>query len=310
MVAKKPSRHKDDLAQLAAIFPGLGELAGRVAPRTLAGYQDDAKLYCTWCAWDRERALDPKTLRAWIQHQVEHTTLSANTINRRRAAILTLVRVAARCDALDERIAYHFSLVEPVSLSSLRGRLKVHQALTPQQVRAVCQAPDASTLIGLRDRALLSTMASTGCRVSEVVGLEQTHLVPSGRSWRVGVLGKGQAQRRQAPCSHEAVIWINRWLKARGAAGVNVSPIFTGFAGLTLQPTPTALKSYSVWKRVKHYARQVGLPGLTPHDLRRFVGTQVTARHDVRAAQKALGHRRLARIFHKNAQPSGKSLIE
>src|SRR5262245_9041985 len=42
---------------------------------------------------------------------------------------------------------------------------------SPMQMRLLCESPDCSTLVGWRDRALLATLASSGCRVSEVVTL-------------------------------------------------------------------------------------------------------------------------------------------
>ena len=47
-----------------------------------------------------------------------------------------------------------------------------------------------------------------------------------------------------------------------------------------------------MWQTIKKYADQAGLENVKPHDLRRFVGTQL-AKKDIRKAQKALGHKRI-----------------
>jgi site-specific recombinase XerD len=291
--------------RLTEVFPGMRELPGRVAARTLEGYRSDAQQYLAWCTWDPARALNPHTLRAWLQHQVA-AGLSANTINRRRACILTLIRLSVACEALDERLAYRFGLVAPVKLAPLRARLREHQPLTPKQVRDLCMQPDPRQLIGLRDRSLLLLMASSGCRLHEVIGLQQTHLVASGSLWRVSFLGKGQAKPRQAPLSTEAYTWLHRWLRARAATGIDVPWVCTGVTPHH-RPLPKPLTVAMVWNRVKKYGQQIGLPRVAPHDLRRFVAQQVTARYDLRTAQQVLGHAKIETtiLYLTNEMPDG-----
>jgi len=48
----------------------------------------------------------------------------------------------------------------------------------------------------------------------------------------------------------------------------------------------------NVWCTVQGYADQVGLSHITPHNVRRFVGTQL-AKRNIRRTQKALGHKRI-----------------
>jgi integrase len=52
------------------------------------------------------------------------------------------------------------------------------------------------------------------------------------------------------------------------------------------------MSEVGVWQTIVKYAERVGLENVKPHDLRRFVGTQL-ARVDIRKAQKALGHKRI-----------------
>ena len=275
---------------LAETFPGILDLKTRLTPRSLEGYQSDATLYLRWCDYDSARALDVATFRAWRNHLVDATTRSPNTINRRLHAIRSLVVASAAREAIDQAIAFRFRLVEPVGRASLRARLKAQHTLSPAQVRALVHAPDPLTHAGLRDRALLITLAGSGCRISELLTLTSADLRQEGAAWFLHVLGKGQTYARRAPCSSEAVTWIRRWLDKRAKAGVDVALIFTGFTGRYDRPTRQGLKRNAAWRRIKAYGQQCGLPWLTPHDLRRFVATQVAARHDLRAAQKALGH--------------------
>jgi site-specific recombinase XerD len=282
------------LATLAATFPGLLELAGTLSASTLLEYRRDAALYLAWCGDDRQTAQRPETLRAWRTHLVDRTRVSPNTINRRVSSIKRLIHAGARAGQVPADVAFAFSQVELVKVAPLRTRLNPHARvrLQPGHVRRLCQAPDPRTLVGLRDRALLATFASSGCRLAEVVTLEQSQIVAQQEGWLLYVWGKGQAEPRGAPLSDEAHTWIQRWLAAR-KPHIDVLAIFTGFVGPGAKPIATPLSRRTAWETVKKYAKLEGLPHVKPHDFRRFVGTQVHAKHGLRAAQHALGHKRL-----------------
>lgn len=286
-----PAKGLLPLDLLAEVFPGVLDLAGRLTAGSLIQYRRDAKYYLTFCAWDLERARDPNQLRAWRQHMVDHTRYSPNTINRRLSVIRRLVQASAAIDQFDHAEAYKFALVEPVKRSALRHRLRPYARvrLSPEQIRAMCQRVDTRTLIGLRDLALLHVLASSGCRVSEVVTLQQAAVLAAGDHWMIEVIGKGKYEPRLAPLSHEAYDSIQRWLTARSEY-IDCAYVFTTFWGDIKHPRATPLSRFAAYKRVRHYAQLEGLQHVKPHDLRRFLGTQLTERYGLRQAQLALGH--------------------
>jgi integrase/recombinase XerD len=281
-------------ARIRAVFPGWLDLAGRVSSRTLAEYRYDATNYLTFCAdWDVD-PLDADSLRAWRHHMIDASTLSPNTINRRLAAIKRLVKASAILKRLPAATAQEFSLVENAQIAPLRHRLRpdARIKIQPPEMRALVEAPDTRSLLGLRDRALLATLAGSGCRIGEVVTLQKDHILHHTGGYMIEVLGKGQAHPRLAPLSLEAHGAIEAWRQAR-ARYVDVQHIFTGFKGPGISGLPMArpLSAWGGWNVVKKYAKAIGLE-LKPHDLRRFVGTQLAARN-LRSAQLALGHKRL-----------------
>jgi integrase len=156
-------------------------------------------------------------------------------------------------------------------------------------MRRLCDAPDPLTLRGRRDRALLATLASSGCRVSEVVTLTAAQISSRTGRFVLQVLGKNQTAPREAPLSQEAYTLIEAWLARRP---VESAYLFTSFAGRGPRATAQSMSPTAVWQAVQHYAAAVGLRHVKPHDFRRFVGTEL-AKRDIRQAQKALGHTRI-----------------
>jgi integrase len=201
-----------------------------------------------------------------------------------------VVKEGALQGLVDRAVAEAFAQVEGVSVGALRHRLKAHARvrITPAQMRQLCEAPPAGTLLGGRDRALLLTLATSGCRIAEVVALTPAHVTVRDGSYFLQVLGKRQHTPREAPLSQEAAAAIQTWLAQRGA-GRPDTPLFTRFAGGGWRPTTAPLSVSSAWRVVCKYALQCGLPYVKPHDFRRFVGTEL-AKRDLRQAQKALGH--------------------
>lgn len=281
------------LVLLEALFPAPQLLAGRLAASTVAMYTRDCAAYVAFCGYDGTRAGAAETLRRWRTYLVEDTALSPHTINRMLAAVKRVLKEAAVRGVLPREVGSACGEVEGVSVAALRQRLKAtaRVRLTPAQMRQLCEAPDPTTLLGRRDRALLATLAGSGCRISEVVALTVGQLSARDGGYVLQVLGKGQAAPREAPLNREAYAHLQAWLAARAAqGGVETPVIFTAFAG----PRPTArrLTAGAAWCAVRKYALKCGLPAVKPHDFRRFVGTQL-AKRDIRQAQKALGHKRL-----------------
>jgi integrase len=256
-------------------------------------YTRDCAAYVAFCGYDGVVAVQAETLRRWRTYLVEDTRLSPHTINRMLAAVKRVLKEAAVQGSVERAEAGACAAVEGVSVAALRHRLKTtaRVRLTPAQMRQLCDAPDPATLLGLRDRALLATLAGSGCRISEVVALTVGQLSARDGGYVLQVLGKGQAQPREAPLSQEAYAHLQTWRAQRAAQGGVETPILlTAFAG----PRPTArqLTAGAAWCAVRKYALQCGLEHVKPHDFRRFVGTQL-AKRDIRQAQKALGHKRL-----------------
>ena len=277
-------------------------LAGTRSPGAIAQYTHYFRQYLAY-ADNFATALDPATLLCWRSHLVNTPYItkrgprhySVNAINVRLSAIRSVMNEAANQDYIPRTLAHEFTLIEGIKPQAMTERCNPYARvpLSPEQMRAICDAPDADSQAGTMHRAFLSTLAGSGLRVSEAVTLTEKQIEwgvdqQQRAGFVVMVLGKRATKAEPRPLSLEAYIRIQRWLKVRPVA----SPfIFTGFSGRGDRgPLITSIRPVSAWEIVRRYARQIGIEHVKPHDFRRFVGTQL-AEQDIRLAQKALGHK-------------------
>jgi integrase/recombinase XerD len=264
-------------------------LAGQLAASSIAMYKRDVQAYLDYAASHGREWRDPHTLIAWRDELALLSELSPNTINRMLAATKRVMRELASRHLLDEMVAMKFDRVRGVQVKALKQRLKKHSRtrITPEEMRRLCESPDTSTAIGLRDAALLAVLASSGIRASEAATLTLSQVEKRGRGYCLRVCGKTDTEYRDAHLSPEAYRRISEWIQRRS---VMSEYIFTAFSTRGALPSPEPISEVTVWTIVKRYAAITGLEHVKPHDLRRFVGTELT-KVDIRKAQKALGHK-------------------
>jgi integrase/recombinase XerD len=153
------------------------------------------------------------------------------------------------------------------------------KTLTESDVEALLAAPDPSTPLGLRDRAMLETLYATGLRVSELVALKSFEVNLDAGVLRV--MGKG-SKERMVPLGEEAVDWISRYLKERKGVADALFITARG-AGMTRQ---------AFWHLIRRYGARA-IPGkkLSPHVLRHAFATHlINHGADLRVVQLLLGH--------------------
>lgn len=169
-------------------------------------------------------------------------------------------------------------------LSAPKRGLRLPKTLSEQSVEALLTAPDVTTRLGLRDRALLEVLYATGLRVSELVGLTLAQL--DSVSGLVKTLGKGKKERL-VPLGEEAVEWLGRYLEeARPVllGGVPCSAVF-------VTQRKAAMTRQMAWLLIVRYAQRIGVTRVSPHTLRHAFATHlVNHGADLRVVQLLLGH--------------------
>src|SRR3989344_5806622 len=127
-----------------------------------------------------------------------------------------------------------------------------------EQVERLLGQPQLSTSTGLRDKALLEILFSTGLRVSELVGLNQDQVDTTRREF--GVIGKGR-RPRVVFLSERAAQWLDKWLASRTD---HWRPVFIRFTGkkpdLLTDGEPMRLTTRQVQRLVDRYCRRAHLP--------------------------------------------------
>lgn len=276
-------------------------LAGLVRKSTADKYVGKLKAYVAF-AGSVENALNPATFAQWRSHMAAGN-LSPNTINLHLASVRAMLKEAASQGYISHETAEQFAAVRGVKVSAMKDKLKkdARTKIAPEDMRRLCEAPQADTLVGKMHRALLLTMASSGARISEVVTLKPAQIEARRKgkveSFVIVVSGKTDTGNREAPLSSEAFQAIQEWLTARAVVGVASEFIFTGFSGRGgRDPRSTHITTEAAWQTVKRYAEQCQLAHVKPHDFRRFVGTTL-AKTNPRQAQKALGHKDIGTTY-------------
>jgi integrase/recombinase XerC len=166
-----------------------------------------------------------------------------------------------------------------------RSDKKLPSFLTREEVQALLVAPDTSTLLGLRDRAILETLYSTGIRVGALVAMNRGDVDLIGDLARVREKGK---KERLCPLGSYAVRALRDCLKAFPEHG-SADPLFVNRSG-------RRLTAASIRKLLDKYIKLAAIEKkVTPHALRHSFATHLlNAGADLRSVQELLGHESLS----------------
>jgi site-specific recombinase XerD len=136
-----------------------------------------------------------------------------------------------------------------------RGKTPV---LTADQARLLLDSIDVTTLVGLRDRALIALMVYTFARVGAAVAMRVEDYYPSGKRWWVRLHEKG-GKRHELPAHHNLEAWLDAYLDAAGLRAAKKSPLFRSAAGRTGALTDHPMSRVDVWRMIRRRATGAGL---------------------------------------------------
>jgi len=218
------------------------------------------------------------------QRALQEADYAKSTIARRLTSLRSLFRFCTRDDELKLKENPAKALKNP------RANRPLPFFLSSRELAKLLATPPLKDAFGLRDRAILETMYSSGVRVAELVGMNQSDLIPD--EGVVRVRGKGNKQRF-APIGSYAEKALTKWLKVRDSMlwekrqtpGPN-TPLFLNKYG-------NRLTTRSVGRMLEKHLKVAGLDNRTsPHTLRHSFASHLLERGaDIRSIQELLGHK-------------------
>lgn len=157
------------------------------------------------------------------------------------------------------------------------------------EVRRLIEQIDITSEQGLRDRAIIELLFSSGLRVSELVNLNRDHINTKRREFTVR--GKGQKDR-PVFISQAAADWVDRYIDARQDS---LPPLFLSYSRNAAPSTSgdyRRLSARSIQRLVNKYAKLAGITKhVSPHTMRHSYATDLLMNGaDLRSVQSMLGH--------------------
>ena len=225
--------------------------------------------------------LDAPLILTFLEHLENKRGNSVRTRNARLAAINSFFRF------LEYRVPSCLDQSRRIHAIPMK---KTDQALvgylTRDELQALLDAPDASTVSGIRDRAMLHLAFAAGMRVSELIGLRLDQIDRPLST--VHIIGKGRRERI-LPLWKETIAAVKAWLKARPASGAQEL-----FLNARAQAMTRSGFEYILAKHVATAARatpSIAGKNVSPHVLRHTCAMHtLQAPRDVRKVSLWLGH--------------------
>src|SRR4051812_13734556 len=130
--------------------------------------------------------------------------------------------------------------------------------LTADQARRLIEGIDVSTLVGLRDRALIGVMTYAFARIGAVVAMRVDDYYPEGKRWWLRLHEKG-GKRHEMPAHHKLEAYIDDYLAAAGIRSQGRSPLFRSTIGKTGVLTGFPMHRIDVWRMIRRRVADAGM---------------------------------------------------
>ena len=185
---------------------------------------------------------------------------------------------------------------------------------TKTQAQDLLGSIDASHVVGLRDRALLGTLAYTGARIGAVARLRRGDLEDQGPQRVLRFREKGGKQR-EIPVRHDLDRWLGDYLEAAGIEDApKETPLFRSALGKQKQLSPRPLSANSMGLMLKRRLKDAGLPPIfSPHSFRVLVVTDLLSQDvTLEDVQYLAGHAnpRTTQIYDRRRRRVTRNIVE
>jgi integrase/recombinase XerC len=248
----------------------------RLSANTSSSYGRDLAALIDYCAG--------QGLTKWSQLDAQHLRSFAAREHRRGLAPRSIQRRLSACRGLFRYLVREGELRSDPSgdVQAPKARRRLPTPLDADSMARLLEFRSDDRL-GVRDKAIMELLYSSGLRLAELLGLDLVDLDLRDRTVRV--MGKGR-KARIVPVGRQALEALRPWLAERsGLAEVGETAVFVGVNGRRLGPR-------IVQRRIARWARLQGLPEhVHPHRFRHsFASHLLESSQDLRAVQELLGH--------------------
>lgn len=285
-------KNQNKIRSLCRDFLQYLEVERNCSPLTIRNYQHYLTRFANWLFKNKKadisiENIDKKIIsqyRLFLSRLNETKPLKRVTQSYHVIALRSFLKWLSKND---------YQVISPEKIDLPKTTSRSLKFLDSEQVRRLLSQPTLSTPQGLRDKAILETLFSTGLRVSELVNLNRDRVDLKRKEF--GVIGKG-GQARVVFLSSRAADWIDRYLKSRED---NWQPLFIRYSGSisqVKQGEKMRLSVRSVQRLVVKYTKKAKLPvAATTHTLRHSFATDLLIQGaDLRSVQELLGHKNIA----------------
>ena len=278
--------------QLADVPPALTWFANIDNPQTRRAYQRDVTEFMEFTSVaqpEQFRVVTRAHILVW-RKELERRALSSATIRRKLAALSSLF--AALCEA--NAVASNPVMgVKRPKMNSQEGKTP---AISDDQARALLGAPNAATVQGQRDRAILSTLLFHGLRRAELCALTVGDIQQRRGVAHLRVHGKGD-KWRYVPLHPGTAELIQSYLRTAGHGKDAHGALFRPMKNNRQIDGRAAITPDGVYKMLAGYAASVHIEvaGFGPHALRATAATNALDHDaDITTVQAWLGHASIA----------------
>jgi site-specific recombinase XerD len=255
---------------------GLRALTVTAYEATLKGFKKYAQQTWPERGPDQLSAVD---ILQYLEHRRKNCDNGASAINRQSTVLRNFFRAIVAMGHLEPRQnpMAHFPKIKPAPR-------KLPCALNREEVAKLLEQPGKDTVLGIRDRAVLTLLYGTGIRASECAGLTEKDINWDEKT--VHVIGKG-GHERTLPMNEEVIHILRQYRLARGGAKAD-EPFFRSREG-------GALSRNAIYERVRRAAGRAGITRrVSPHRLRHTFATHLIQEGvGLVTLRDLLGHRQI-----------------
>ena len=130
--------------------------------------------------------------------------------------------------------------------------------LDAEQARKLLDSIDTSTVVGLRDRALISVMTFAFARIGAVVAMRVEDYYPKGKRWWVRLHEKG-GKRHEMPAHHNLEAYLDSYIERAGIGDTSKAPLFRSAAGRTGTLTEKPMNRVDAWRMIQRRSEGLGM---------------------------------------------------